>query len=407
MLGRFERLLQDELELKRYVTPYQSRKTPVYRWYNLNHSYSRNLVFKLLDMFNIAAGDIVLDPFCGTGTTILACRERGIDALGLDIMPLSTFVSRGKLLEFIPEKVASDFKHIYPCKQYDFGFETAAPYLHKCFPHEELTKLLHLRHTISQMSDPEQSFFTIALLNVLKHVSLAKNDGAFLRFKTKVEPKKLEEVFPPQVKMMLEDLEYCSNGHSFQGAVRADARRIPILDDSIGAVITSPPYLNRHDYTRIYAIELLFSFIEDNEQLKRLRYKMLRSNVEARKVMQVEGYTAPVKLMELLNELKKRRLPNRRVLNMIEGYFEDMYCVLSELYRICKRGSQIAFVVGNCKYNQVMFPVDEILAEIGEKIGLSTIKILIARYRGNAPQQMRAFGKQALRESVVIWEKER
>ena len=409
MSGSYEPLLEERLSLSRLVTPYQSKKTPVYRWYNLNHSYSRDLVINLLEEFGIVPGQgrIVFDPFCGTGTTLLAAREAGIESLGLDMMPLSAFISRGKVLQYSREKTACDFEQIFPVKQYDFGFETAEPYLQKCFPPAELTKLLHLRYTISQMPDPERSFFAIALLNILKPISCTMNDGAFLRFKTDVEPKSLEEVFPPQVKMMLDDLSGNGNGngHHPPGIIRGDARVIPLGDDSIDCVITSPPYLNRHDYTRIYAIELLFSFLEDNEQLKQLRYKMFRSNVEAKHSVEIEGYEPPPRLQKLFDRLKTCDLPNRKVIDMVWGYFEDMFGVLKELHRVCKPGSSIAFVVGNCKYGGIMFPVDELLAEIGENAGLTAKKIVVARYRGNAPQQMREFGKESSRESIVIWER--
>ncbi len=401
----FSAPIEERLELARAVTPAQSRKTPVYRWYNLNHSFSRDLVVSLLDELNVSAGNLVLDPFCGAGTTLLSCSEMGIRCLGVDMMPLSTFATKSKMISYDHNKVASDFEHIYPSRQYDFGFEAAAPYLQKSFPHNELTKLLHLRYTIAQMVEPERCFFALALLNILKPVSYTKNDGAFIRFVTDVEPKTLEETFPPQVKMMLEDIEEQADSNGSQTVLRGDARRLPFHDGSINCIITSPPYLNRHDYTRIYALELLFDFLDDNEQLKSLRYKMLRSNVEARNSVKIEDYEPPIRLHRLLKEIGESKLPNRKVLDMIKGYFEDMFGVLREIYRVCKPGAGIAFVVGNSMYGGKLLPVDELLAEIGEKAGLKAKKIMVARYRGNSPQQMKQFGKVSSRESIVIWEK--
>ena len=331
-------------------------------------------------------------------------------------MPLSVFISRGKMLEFSPGKTESDYSHIYPTRQFEFDFESAEPYLQKCFPPEQLTKLLWLRYTISQMPDPERSFFAIALLNILKPLSNTKNDGAFIRFIKDAQPKKLEEAFPRQVKMMMDDLTRLSgngksndngNGNYAPQVLRGDARVLPLKDKSVDGVITSPPYLNRHDYTRIYAIELLFSFLQDNEALKHLRYRMLRSNVEARRSVDIEGYFPPPRLTKLLNELKEKDLPNRKVIDMVEGYFEDMFGVLREIYRVSRIGGKSGFVVGNCKYGGGMFPVDELLLEIGEQAGLKPIKIVVTRYRGNAPQQMREFGKEVSRESIVIWERDR
>ena len=398
-------IIEENLSLGRYVTPVKNRKIPVYRWYNLNHSFSRDLVIKLLEEYRIPPNSVVLDPFCGSGTTLLACREKNINCIGVDMMPLSVFTAKSKLLKYDREKISRDFEHIFPSRQYDFGFEAADPYLHKCFPLEQLTRLLHLRYTISQMPEPQRSFFALALLNILKQISFTKNDGAFLRFKTDFIPRTLNEVYPPQIRMMMEDTE--DNGHQpgLHQALRADARRIPLKDNTVDGVVTSPPYPNRHDYTRIYAIELLFDFLRDREELKQLRYRMLRSNVEARRSVDIHGYSPPPRLTKLLNRLKKRKLPNRKVVDMVWGYFEDMHGVLSEVSRVCKPGAPIAFTVGNAKYGGIMFPVDELLAEIGENLGLRTLKIIVCRYRGNAPQQMKRFGKESARESIVIWER--
>ena len=396
----------ENFSLARYVTPLQNRKTPVYRWYNLNHSFSRELVISLLREYGFHPGQLVLDPFCGSGTTLLACREAGIDCLGVDMMPLSVFTTKSKLIEYSKEKVSSDFRQIFPSKQYDFGFKSADPYLHKCFPHEELTKLLHLRHTISRMPEPERSFFALALLKILKEISFTLNDGAFLRFKTDVKPKILEEAFPPQVKLMIEDIGRLDGGAGDQNTIQGDARSIPLKDGVIDGVITSPPYPNRHDYTRIYAVELLFDFLDGNEELKRLRYRMLRSNVEARRTVDIKDYKPSKRLENLIESLKDRRLPNRKVIDMVWGYFEDMHGVLGEIARVCKPGAVVAFTVGNAKYGGIMFPVDELLSEMGEGLGLKPLKIVVARYRGNSPQQMRKYGKESARESIVIWERE-
>lgn len=397
--------LVEELSYGRLVTPRLSRKAPVYRWYNLNHSYSRNLVISLLEEFGVESGDYVLDPFCGSGTTLLACREMGVNSVGIDILPLAVFVSYSKMLEYSADRVLDNFKRIFPVKQRDFDFEGSKKYLQKSFSPSELAKLLQLRFSISQMPQPERNFFVLALLNILREISFTKNDGAFIRFKTDVVPEKLEERFPQQVKLMIDDLEHMINLTNESHVLRADARVIPIKDEFFHCVITSPPYLNRHDYTRIYALELLFCFEENADTLKRLRYRMLRSHVEARRVLDIPGYKPSARLVEMMSQLKDHNLSNKQVKEMIWGYFEDMHGVLAETARVIRPGGKVAFVVGNSRYGGIMFPVDELLAEIGENVGLKTQKIIIARYRGNSPQQMKKFGKVSARESIVIWEK--
>jgi tRNA G10 N-methylase Trm11 len=71
-----------------------------------------------------------------------------------------------------------------------------------------------------------------------------------------------------------------------------DARQLP-TEREYDAVICSPPYPNRHDYTRIYSLEMVFDFIASNEELKRVRYDTMRSHVEARKKYEAPGYQRP------------------------------------------------------------------------------------------------------------------
>ncbi|GAG64372.1 unnamed protein product [marine sediment metagenome] len=70
------------------VTPYQNRMLPIYSWYHFSHSFSRDLVWYLIDKFNLGSQSNILDPFCGSGTTLLAAKEKGISAIGIDILPL-------------------------------------------------------------------------------------------------------------------------------------------------------------------------------------------------------------------------------------------------------------------------------------------------------------------------------
>lgn len=90
---------------------------------------------------------------------------------------------------------------------------------------------------------------------------------------------------------------------------------------------------------------------------------------------------------------------------MIAGYFEDMNEVLREMWRVCKSGAQLAFVVGNTRWGGIVIPVDHLLMQQAEAIGFVPKKILVTRYKGNSPQQMRKFGRIPVRESVIIFSK--
>jgi len=108
----------------------------------------------------------------------------------------------------------------------------------------------------------------------------------------------------------------------------------------------------------------------------------------------------------LIEEVRQNGTNNPQVTGMIEGYFEDMYLVLSEISRCLKTGCKVGLVVSNVRFSGVNIPVDELLAEIGVQVGLSPREILVVRYRGNSSQQMRDYTRKPSRESIVIWQRD-
>ena len=183
---------------------------------------------------------------------------------------------------------------------------------------------------------------------------------------------------------------------------QSDARHLPDKEGRFSALITSPPYPNRHDYMRVFGVELMFGFL-DWEQTKALRYQSFHSHPEARpKRASMNGYCPPLSLRRALKSINQEN-KDHRIAKMIDGYFTDMYLCLSESHRVCRAGAKIAFVVGNAQYCGHPILVDELTAEIGEQAGLRCEHVIIARRRGNSAQQMGEFGRNPSRESVVVF----
>jgi len=184
-------------------------------------------------------------------------------------------------------------------------------------------------------------------------------------------------------------------------AEQADARALPDDGPTYTAVITSPPYPNRHDYNRVFGVELMFGFL-DWEQTRQHRYQSFHSHPEAHPVRPtVNGYRQPSLLTRTLHQIRRSE-QDPRVIRMIEGYFLDLYLALREVNRVCEYGARVAFVVGNAQYRGVSILVDELTAEIGEQVDLKCERIFVAWYRGNSAQQMGRYGRNPSRESIVI-----
>ncbi len=394
------------------VSAVPDKNEPVYNWHAFKHSYSKKLVEKLVTMFGLKENDWVLDPFSGGGTTLLACKELGINSRGFDILPFSVFLTNVKtrsynasdLVEHLnifqdASKVSSTSLRNLP----DIGIAKTA------FSLGVKKELLKLHKEITNIRiGKHRDFYMLALLSILESVSNTSKAGGFLRItKRRILSKDVRPLFLARVMQMIEDVKSFNKNQNYRNidsiTELADARNF-VTERKFDAIITSPPYPNRHDYTRIYGLELIFNFVEDNKAMKQIRYDTLRSHVEARKRFETKQYKEPKIVQQLISKIKKAGINNSKVPEMITGYFEDMYLVLRQMQKSLKKNGKIALVVSNVQFSGVAVHVDEILADIGNQVGLTPVAIYTARYRGNSAQQMDIYKRQPTRESVVVWE---
>jgi len=168
-------------------------------------------------------------------------------------------------------------------------------------------------------------------------------------------------------------------------------------------VITSPPYLNRYDYSRIYTLELCLKWVESFSDLRQIRHSLLRSHIES-KPAPTTKVQHPA-LLEILANLVQQELNNARIPIMIKGYFEDMNVVIEQLFQVCKPAAKLAVVVGNARFAGELIPVDLLLCELAQTIGFRVDKIVVTRYKGNSSQQMGKYGRVPVRESILFWSK--
>jgi DNA modification methylase len=399
------------IDIRLLVTPYQNKRLPVYDWYSYKHSFSRDLVIKLIEENHLNGEDKILDPFCGSGTTLLASKEIGIPVQGIAILPLSVFISNSKLLRYDKSHIKNAINEIkdlfQKCDKYHEINDGKRDLLIKFFPEETLDKVLFIRGWINDKDDDQiNHFFLTALLSILEDVSYTRKDGGFLRVLKGKKITDLKSVYLSKLYKMVRDIEFINNlPNTDAEAIEGDARKTMFEQTSFSAVITSPPYPNRHDYTRVYLLELVTGFIDTQEEIKTLRYHSVRSHVEARRKFIAEDYNLPNTLNAILQRLEEISLPNRQIIKMLEGYFEDMHLVLKEIKRLLRPNSKVAFIIGDVRYGGIKVPVGDILITLGNNIGLEFKEKITARMRGNSPQQMKKYGRDPIEENILIWER--
>ena len=393
---------------RQWVTPKPARDRAVHRWYLFPHSFTGDLVHALIDDWGLGGEDRILDPFTGAGTTLLAAKERSMPASGYDLSPLSVLVSNTKIaalsrrrLELVWHSLEGKLNQRLPA----FMTRSYPELVRNALSDGRLEAFDALSCWISEIecSQVERDFFRLALISVIPRFSNAVANGGWLRWSSEgADAGAVLESFRERVELMLSDVsdEGSDNSSRWKAEV-ADARVLPDRDETYSAVITSPPYPNRHDYTRVFGVELMFDFL-DWEGSRELRYQSFHSHPEARpRRPAADEYVPPEHLEENIDHLTDARLQR-----MLRGYFLDMYLCLREVARVSREGAKIALVVGNARYGGKAILVDEFTAELGERAGLICREIRAVRWRGNSAQQMGRYGRMASRESVVLFGKQ-
>lgn len=387
-----------------WITSKSAHNDPVHRWFLFPHSFSGQVVDFLLDQWKLRKGSTILDPFVGTGTTLLSSQLKLHNAIGYDLSPLSVFVSNAKTARY-SKKINEYWRELD--QQLDGKVKSGIPcrsdILSRAFGARHWDVLQHIAYSIADVRNPKyKSFFQLALIRILHTFSKAKPSGGWLRW-TSTSPSYTQVLpqFRQSVESMLCDVsrltppkvETCR-------AYFGDARNLPRPPRSIDAVITSPPYPNRHDYSRIFNIELSFAFLSDF-QVQQFRRNSFRSHVEAKTDHHVSEFIPSETLKHTVARVEER-CTDRRIPRMIEGYFEDMYLHLRAVRDVLVKRAPLAYILGNVRYHGIEIPVDQMCAEIAISLGFTVKQIKAVRYRGNSAQQMGIYGRHPSRESILM-----
>ena len=394
-------------DLAAAATSRDLESAPRHRWFYFPHSYSYRLVDTILDYWDLPPNSTVADNFSGSGTTLLAARGRGLASLGFDLSPLAVSVGTVKIASYNELALERAFRRVIAAASVDSP--RVPDRLSRAFTEPELREIFTLLRPISTLRGAPRSFFVVALLSAVREFSRAVPDGGWFRWQEWPDRStEIRDSFKNTVSLMMADVQALnwSEGDPPASVRRADARKLPVASSLIDGLITSPPYANRHDYSRVFHIELLL-LGEAESDVTKLRHRSIRSHVEARSprgfTRRLEPYKPPTLLSEALEALPTDT--DNRVRRFLQGYFEDIYLSLVDVARILRPGGRAAYVVGNVRHAGVMVLVDQIIAQLACQAGLDFEAAWVIRQRGNAAQQMGRYGRQPSRESVILLSK--
>jgi len=352
-----------------------NKKMPVYNWFYYKEGFSREIVLELVKMFKLRKGDNVLDPFCGCGTTNLACKEMGINSYGFDVLPLCVLASQVKTMDYDLEGLKKAIKDL---KKLSFEHQDLGRIpgnVRRFFSPHTLQDVLFFREKIKGFQRPVRDFLFLGLISAATKCSWMYKDGAVIKIKKKSTPQ-FRKFYLRVLKKMLTDLKRLETNPCKTEIDLGDARNLNIGDNTIDAVITSPPYLNKIEYTRVYGIEESLFFGEGKPGL--------RSYIGS------DSGTRPV-------------FPDINLPPAADAYLTDMKKVLEELHRVCKTGAKIGVVIGDGCFPAGVVHMDELLPKLAEKSGLNTERVYILNRRWCTRKRTEKIGQ--MEESLIVMTK--
>lgn len=450
-------------DINRQSVSFQFNKNKrVHSWLKYKEGFSASLVESFIEVMDLRDDDIILDPFLGSGTTGLVSQMKGYNSVGFDILPTSKIAIQAKerifdyeLAEvncFIETLKNLEIPKNYAKKTNVINITEGA------YPEITDGELAYLKGWISNngFSDKLNNLFLLCMLNCLEDLSYTRKDGQYLRwdyrskkvidanrlrlengkgpFVTILDKGEMKSTIPTiidELNSIRDDIAYVQNNYKqndkkIHFSQASALHKLPLFEqNSFGGVITSPPYCNRYDYTRTYALELAFLGMT-NSEIKKLRQSLLSCTVENKSkeeslrqyyqdIGEIEHFKRIDSIIknnkvfcEINNALRKRSkngdLNNKGVISMVRGYFYELGLIYAEIYRTCRNGAKVYFVNDNVRYGGEVIPVDYLSSELAEEFGYIVEKIYtIKQLKGNSSQQMKRYGRVPLRKSITVW----
>ena len=427
---------------------------PVHGWYRFVLSFPPHLVRQYAQAFGLGPKDLLLDPFCGTGTTLVEAKKNRIPSIGCDAHPFAALVSRvktdwsldvpalGKVNRRVLKKAeGTSAEHGLEAMSFEPSLwqeELGDEVSNLCLTEDEerllptgflsarpLRRLLILRNEIERQAKGEPGAIRDFLFVALAHV-IANGAGNFAFgpeiYRTKPKPDyDVLGHFARQVERMARELaamQVLGLDQVQSSVLQVDARELGGISERISAVITSPPYPNEKDYTRTTRVEsILLRLFTDKAGLREAKEALLRSNtrnifVDDCDGAEVEGFES---IRAICDAIESRRIElgktsgfERLYHKVVAHYFGGMRRHLRALRAKLKPGARLAYVVGDqLSFLMVPVPTATLLGEVAESEGYRTIGCDLWRERVGTKVRNDVDGRRTVRvrEEVLLLEK--
>lgn len=375
------------------------------------HEYKGRFYPQLAKAFmnyaGIKKGDTVLDPFCGSGTTLVESILFGANAVGVDINPIAFLLAKAKVKSiFLKQKYLTEIRKAFENIKEDSGWEKIkiedysntldTEYLQNWFPENNLKKVISIQEIIRSLSnETSQLFSKVVLSNLLRDFSFQDTTQLRIRRRADTPPENLIETFKKNLVEQIENLERFkslnrfqlqSNVENYLGDIRILMKSANLEKNSIDIVITSPPYATALPYVDTDRLSLFafgytdknsFRKLEEtligNREITKSKRVILDKELEANFKSSVlpKGIISLLQKIYLLNKNSNVGFRRKNTAALLYKYFLDMQQGINQVLQVLKKNKFAFFVVGNNRttagHESINIPTDDFIGLIAEQ----------------------------------------
>lgn len=376
-----------------------------YGWLRLTPAYSLHLVAQIIEDFATGVPMMVLDPFCGTGTTALLCAERGIVCDTTDINPFLVWLARTKTRSYSSQRlehfadVSTEVTESILDSRQAPAWLPSLYQIEKWWGEKELSALGRAISTIEDISSREPGSVLDLLKIAFCRVVIAHAKVSFghqsMSFKKKEESPRFS-FLPFGERAVAEDWQRSCAVISQTAAspiltqpdvLLCDARSLTsrLEANRYTCVITSPPYPNRMSYIReLRPYMYWLKFLQDGREAGELDWQAIGgtwgcATSHLTTWRPEPGTEVPYRGLPRLLEGIKKHSPV--LAQYVHKYFCDMARHYAELFRVVRHGGTVHYIVGNSKFFDTLLPVESIYAVLLRTAGFQNVRVRAIRKR--------------------------
>lgn len=364
-------------------------------WLRLTPAYSVHFVRELLQ--DVQSGP-VLDPFCGTGTTLLACAERGLPAATIDLNPFLVWLARVKTARYraaVLDEASELAARVARAAAARSG-PAFVPAIHRVERWWDAPVLAALGRAATCLRDageagkPARDLVRVAFCRALIETANVSFGHQSMSFKASTCGGKdgrsvaaaLSAAFAGIAGSASEELPR-ARSRVFQG----DSRAVDVVvkEARFATVITSPPYSNRMSYIReLRPYMYWLGHLADRRDAGELDWRAIGGTWGAATsrlaTWKPDGrvrvpFTGFARIVAAISETEPL------LGSYVHRYFEDMVQHAKSLFRVMLPGGRVQYVVGNSKFYDVMLPAQDIFAAVFEDAGFTDATVTCVRKR--------------------------